>query len=176
MKIRQEIKDQALKNLVATGVDLTQPEKDEIDYLVDRSLAGMAVPAGDNRHKIKVGAFHLPKAEEVLEHIRLAAESAANEALAYAMKETAYFWLQENDGLKGKIWLPLGQDGDQPEWTVDLESEFKGFLENRIYPNTRTIDADGFESCKDIRDRLARIVGLYDDVLNKGIDTRKVEE
>jgi hypothetical protein len=175
MKTREQLANKILEKL-AGEVHLTEPEREEIDYLVDRSLAGFAVPAGDNRLKIKVGAFHLPKAEEVLEHVRQAAEAAANEALAYALKETAYFWLRRGECLKGTIWLPLGTDGDEPEWTVDLEGEFKDFLENRVYPDTRTLDAKGFEGCKEIRDKLASIVSLYDEVLNKGIDHRTDEQ
>jgi len=45
MKYKQELRDRALDNLVAAGVELTQPEKEEIDYLVDMALnrAGIAI-------------------------------------------------------------------------------------------------------------------------------------
>jgi hypothetical protein len=182
VKTRKEVFEEALRKFgleLQPGdyerTELMKADQEEIDFLVDRSLAGKAIPAGDNRYKIQVGAFHLPKTEEVLEHIQRAVEVAANEALAFAVKETAYFWLRRDGGLKGTMYIPLGNDCDEPEWTVDLEREFKEFLEDRMYPDTATLDPKGFVRCKEIRDKLADIVGLYDEVLNKGADHRKVE-
>lgn len=126
----------------------------------------------EDRSKLTCADFNLPSMEDLQKQVEETVRRAVDDFVKGAVGELAFVYLRWSDELDPAhplmvdVRVPLGHLDDPPIWKVDLEAEFRDYVEDRY--GDRGLDEMDRPAIQHIRNKLMELVSYYDEKLKEG--------